>query len=128
MRSPLRILTLLVGGFFALQGVSWLASPAGAARGLGMPLLEGLGRSTQVGDFAAFFLAIGATTLAGARPGRARLLLVPAGILLAAAVSRTLAWAAHGAAFAGAFIAVELACAAVLAIASQRLDAASVAA
>jgi hypothetical protein len=53
---------------------------------------------------------------------------VPAGILLAAASARTLAWAAHGAAFAGAFIAVELACAAVLAIASQRLDAASVAA
>jgi hypothetical protein len=114
MRSPLRILTLLVGGFFALQGVGWLASPARAAAALAMPLLDGLGRSTQVGDFAAFFLA---------RPGRAPLLLVPAGILAAAAVSRTIAWAAHGAGFATAAITVELICAAFLAFASHRLDA-----
>jgi hypothetical protein len=123
MRSPLRILTLLVGGFFALQGVGWLASPARAAAALAMPLLDGLGRSTQVGDFAAFFLAIGAATIFGARPGRAPLLLVPAGILAAAAVSRTIAWAAHGAGFATAAITVELICAAFLAFASHRLDA-----
>jgi hypothetical protein len=90
-----------------------------------MPLLEGLGRSTQVGDFAALFLALGATTLAGARPGRARLLLVPAATLSAAALARTLAWAVHGAGFAGAFIGVELACAAILAAASRHLDAAA---
>jgi hypothetical protein len=125
MRTPLRILTALVGAFFAVQGVSWLASPASAAQGLGMPLLEGLGRSTQVGDFAALFLALGATTLAGARPGRARLLLVPAATLSAAALARTLAWAVHGAGFAGAFIGVELACAAILAAASRHLDAAA---
>ena len=123
MRSPLRILTLLVGAFFLVQGLGWLASPAGAAQGLAMPLLEGSGRSTQIGDFAAFFLGIGATTLAGARPGSARLLLVPAGVLAAAAVGRTLAWAAHGADFTAAFVGVELACAAFLALAARRLDA-----
>ncbi len=73
-----------------------------------MPLLDGVGRSTQVGDFAAFFLTAGVTILLGCRPGRERLLFVPAGLLTAAAVGRTLAWALHGAAFAWWFIAIEL--------------------
>jgi hypothetical protein len=125
MRTPLRILVVLVGAFFALQGASWLVSPAGAAQALGMPLLDGLGRSTQIGDFTSFFLAIGATTLLGARPGEARLLLVPAGLLGAAAVARTLAFAVHGAAFASVPIAIEVTCAALLAVASRKLAAAS---
>lgn len=123
MRSRARILVSLLGVMFALQGVGWLALPARAAEGLGMPLLDGVGRSTQIGDFAAFFLAIGATALAGARPGRARLLLVPAGMLAAAAIARTLAWLVHGAAFAAAFVAIEVAAAALLATAATRLDA-----
>ena len=123
MRSPLRILTLLVGAFFALQGLGWLANPASAAAGLAMPLLDGLARSTQLGDFAAFFLAIGATTLLGARPGHAQLLLVPAGILGAAAAAGTLAWAAHDAGFASVFIGLEVFAGAFLAFASRRLDA-----
>jgi hypothetical protein len=125
MRFALRILTLLVGAFFALQGVNWLANPAGAASGLAMPLLDGLGRSTQIGDLASFFLAIGATALVGALPGRARLLLVPAGMLVAAAAARTLAWAVHEASFASAFIGIEVIAAAFLAFASQRLHRAS---
>jgi hypothetical protein len=123
MLTALRWLSRILGAFFFLQGVSWLANPASAATGLAMPLLEGLGRSTQVGDFAAFFLAIGATALAGSRAGFARLLFVPAGTLAAAAIARTLAWAAHEAAFATQFIAVELVCAAVLAFAASKLDA-----
>jgi hypothetical protein len=120
MPRALRIVTVLLGVFFTLQGLTWLAAPGRAAEGLGMPLLDGLARSTQVGDFAAFFLAVGVTTLAGARPGRARLLLVPAGVLGAAALARAFAWAAHDAAFAARFIAVELVCAALLLLARQR--------
>lgn len=125
MRSPLRIVAVLVGAFFALQGLNWLAQPAAAAAGLALPLLDGLARSTEIGDFAAFFLAIGAVTIVGTRPGRARLLLVPAATLGAAALSRTIAWAAHGASFAPAFVGVEVAASAFLAFASQRLDAKS---
>ena len=47
MRSPLRIVTLLLGVFFALQGLTWIFDPARAAAGLAMPLLDGLGRSTR---------------------------------------------------------------------------------
>ncbi|MBM4383461.1 MAG: hypothetical protein FJ091_08835 [Deltaproteobacteria bacterium] len=123
MQTALRWLSRILGAFFLVEGVSWLANPAGAAQGLAMPLLDGLGRSTQVGDFAAFFLAIGATALAGARAGHARLLFVPAGILAAAALGRTLAWALHGADFASVFIGVEVMAAAILAFAATRLDA-----
>jgi hypothetical protein len=123
MRS-LRVVTMLLGAFYALQGLIWILDPARAAEGLGMPLLDGLARSTQVGDFAAFFLAIGVTALVGSRPGRARLLLVPAGVLGAAALLRTLAWLLQDAAFAGTFIAVEVVSAALLLLAARRLDAA----
>jgi len=122
MSFPMRTAVTLLGVFFALQGIGWIAVPGRAAAGLGMPLLEGLGRSTQVGDFAAFFLALGATMLVGARCGNARLLLVPAGMLGAAALMRTLAWALHDAAFATPFIAIEAAVGALLLAASRRLD------
>lgn len=120
MRSRLHIVTVLIGILFALQGVGWLISPLRAASGLGMPLLDGVGRSTQIGDFSAFFLTLGVTILLGSRPGRGRLLYVPAGILGAAAILRTWAWAFHGAAFAAAFIAVEVVTSAVLLTAAGR--------
>jgi hypothetical protein len=125
VRISLRIAVVLAGAGFALQGVGWMVAPGRAAEALGMPLLDGLGRSTQVGDFAAFFLTAGATMLIGTRPGRARLLLVPAGLLAAAAVVRTLAWAVHGAAFAVAFVTVEVAVATLLLVGARTFDAGS---
>jgi len=124
MRSVLRIATMLLGAFFALQGLVWIADPGRAAAGLGMSLQDGLGRSTQIGDLTALFLTAGATILVGSRPGRARLLYVPIGLFGVAAVARTVAWILHGAAFAGTFIAVELTAAAFLLVAARRLDAA----
>jgi hypothetical protein len=123
MRQALRIAITLIGAGFALQGLGWIADPARAAAGLGMPLLDGLGRSTQAGDFATFFLTAGGTMLVGSRPGRARLLLVPAGLIGGAAITRTLAWALHGAAFAWMFIAVEVCVGALLLAGAASLDA-----
>ncbi|HVN85267.1 MAG TPA: hypothetical protein VMW17_10520 [Candidatus Binatia bacterium] len=114
MRSTLRIVAILLGVGFTLQGGAWLVVPERAAAGLGMPALDGLARSTQFGDFAAFFLTLGATTLTGLGLGRPRLLYVPAGMLAGAALCRSIAWAAHGAAFAAMFIAVEIAASLVL--------------
>lgn len=119
-RSPLHIATLVLGIIFTLQGVGWLIMPARAAAGLGMPLLDGLARSTQIGDFAAFFLTAGFGILAGTRPGRAHLLYFPAALVGGAAVTRTLAWLLHGADFAAGFIAVELISAAVLVATARR--------
>lgn len=114
MNPRLRLVVTILGAVFALQGVGWLIAPARLAESLGMPLLDGLGRSTQVGDFAAFFLTAGITMLIGTRPGRARVLLFPAGLIGGAALMRTLAWLLQGADFAFVFIAVEVATGAIL--------------
>ena len=121
MRS-LRIVTIVMGMGFALQGVGFLVVPNRAASALGMPLLDGLGRSTQVGDFAAFFLTLGLSILAGIRPGRARVLYFPAALLGSAALCRTIAWAVHGAAFATTFILVEIVGCLVLLASARRVE------
>ena len=48
----MKILIPVLGAGFLLQGLVWIAAPRMAATNLGMPLLDGLGRSTQIGDFA----------------------------------------------------------------------------
>lgn len=121
MTIALRVLTTLLGLFFSVQGLGWLVDPASAAGALGMPLLDGLARSTQVGDFAAFFLVGGLTILVGSLPGRARVLYFPAALIGGAAVTRTLAWAFQGADFAALFIVVELITGALLVTAARRL-------
>ena len=120
MPTRLRTLVTLLGVGFALQGIGWLAVPERAAAGLGMAVLDGVGRSTQFGDFAAFFLTAGVTMVIGARPGLGQLLYVPAGLLGSAAMGRTLAWAWHGAAFAPLFIAVEVASCVLLLVVARR--------
>jgi hypothetical protein len=107
MASKLRIVTTLMGAGFTLQGVGWIVVPQQAAAGLGMPVLDGLARSTQFGDFAAFFLTLGVSILVGSMPGRGRTLYFPAALLASAALCRTIAWAVHGADFAALFIGVE---------------------
>jgi hypothetical protein len=123
MHPRLRLIVTILGAFFALQGVVWLLAPARAAESLGMPLLDGIGRSTQVGDFAAFFLTAGIAMLIGSRPGRARVLLFPAAMIGGAALTRTLAWLLQGADFAAMFIFVEVVTAVVLYLAANRLGA-----
>jgi hypothetical protein len=110
----LRITTILLGLAFTLQGLAWVVAPGRAAAGLGMPVLDGLGRSTQFGDFAAFFLTLGISILVGTTPGRSRALYFPATLLGLVAVCRTIAWLIHGADFAALFIAVEVVGAAIL--------------
>lgn len=116
----MRIATALLGAFFTLQGLGWLAIPARAAAGLGMPLLDGVARSTQIGDLTSFFVVAGLLMLGGSRPGHARLLAIPGLMLGVAAIGRILAWALHGAAFATTFIAIEIAVCALLFTASRQ--------
>jgi hypothetical protein len=120
MSSKIRIITILMGAAFTLQGIAWIVVPDRAAAGLGMPVLDGLARSTQFGDFAAFFLTLGLSILAGSTAGRARALYFPAALLASAALCRTIAWAVHGADFAALFIAVEAVGAIILLSASRQ--------
>lgn len=104
----LRTVIVVLGAFFMLQGIAWLVDPARVAAGLGMPLLDGMARSTQVGDLAIFFFVAGVTMMLGTRPGRSGMLYFPAALIGGAAVTRTLAWALQEADFAAFFIAVEV--------------------
>ncbi|MFT6466527.1 MAG: putative membrane protein [Halopseudomonas sp.] len=106
---------------FLLIGVRWLVVPTGAAGQLGMPLLDDVGRSTQIGDLAAFFLTLGVVILLALVTSQ-RIWYYPAAILLGiAAVGRVLAWAVHDAALALDLIVPEVIIAAVLLLASRRL-------
>ena len=50
MKNVLRIVAGPYWIFFFLNGLQWIISPANVAASLGMPLLEGVGLSTQIGD------------------------------------------------------------------------------
>jgi len=91
-----------------VMGINWIVDPASAAQGLGMPYLEGEGRSTQVGDLTSFFIGVGVMALLGLWTEN-RTWLYSASLLLGGtAVFRTVAWAIHDAPFATISIAVEV--------------------
>ncbi len=119
-----KILAVVVGLFglmFLLIGLRWLVDPSGAAGQLGMPLLDDVGRSTQIGDFAAFFLTLGVLILLALVTSQ-RIWYYPAAMLLGiAALGRLLAWAVHDAALALDLIAPEVIIAAILLLAARRL-------
>ena len=120
MNTPLRVVVGIVGVFFLLQGLGWLFAPANAAEGLGMPLLDGVARSTQIGDFAAFFVGLGTMILLGAVRQERTWLFAGAMLLGGAAIGRTLAALVHDAAFTTQFIAIEAVIAALLLFVATR--------
>ena len=113
MKNVLRAVSGLFGLLFLVSAIRWIVDPAAAAEGLGMPLLDGVGRSTQIGDIGAFFVLAAALILAGTLRENATLLRTAGLLLASAAVLRTIAMA-HGAPLATAFIAVEVGVAALL--------------
>ena len=97
MKNVLRAVSGLFGLLFLVSAIRWIVDPAAAAEGLGMPLLDGIGRSTQIGDIGAFFALAAALILAGTLRENATLLRTAGLLLASAAVLRTIAWMAHGA-------------------------------
>ena len=117
----LRVVTALPGILFVVIGVGWIIDPASAAAGVGMPLLDGVGRSSQIGDMGAFFLTLGLLILVGVTTLK-RVWFYPPMMLLGLAASlRIIAWLVHGAALAGSMIAVEIIVTALLYVSSIRL-------
>ena len=108
MNKVLRILTALPAVMFLATSVRWLVDPAGAAATIGMPLLDGLARSSQIGDLGAFFLAAGSMLLLGVITLRREWFYGAALLFGGAAVFRVLAWAAQDAALATPMIVVEV--------------------
>lgn len=121
MNKTLKIITALPAIIFLLMGVNWLARPRDAADALGMPLLDGIGRSTQIGDMSAFFLALGAMISIGLITHKPAWLSAPALLLGLAASCRILAWLLHDAALPMDLIAPEIIFCALLLFSASRL-------
>ena len=122
MKNVLRIVAGLVGILFFLNGLQWIISPANVAASLGMPLLEGVGLSTQIGDLGSFFITVGAMTLIGAITTTRHWFYAPSMLLLVAAVYRTLSTLLYGAPFVMSAIVVEVSVGLFLIFAGSRIE------
>ena len=108
MKIAIRVLAGLVTLLFVSTAMQWLFAPALAAEGLGMPLLEGVAASSQIGDLGAFFL-VGAIMMGlGQRPGQSHWFYPPALMVGGAALVRSLAALLGHAAFVPRFIVLEI--------------------
>ncbi|MEE3327022.1 MAG: hypothetical protein VX252_06800 [Myxococcota bacterium] len=121
MLIALRILSGLAALMFLWNGILWIFSPADVAESLGMPLLEGVGASTQIGDLGSFFLVSGIMMVLGQIPGKSVWLYPPAMLIFGAAVIRTLASLLGNASFAFDFIGLEIIMSAILAFTASKL-------
>ena len=108
MDKLFNILTYAIGILFLLMGLQWLVDPNSAAAGLGMSLLFDHGLSTQIGDFASFFLVVGVFTLCAAVKKDTVWFYTPIALFSFAAVSRLIAFLFHDAALSTDKILVEL--------------------
>ena len=121
INKVLRVVAALPCILFVVMGVRWVIDPAAAAAEVGMPLLEGVGLSTQIGDLGAFFLTMGLLILIGVTTLK-RVWFYPPMMLLGLAASfRIIAWLVHGAALAGSLIAAEIIIATLLLVSTLRL-------
>ncbi|MFT5611626.1 MAG: hypothetical protein ACI9LU_002131 [Polaribacter sp.] len=121
MNNLIRIFVVLPALLFLLIGIRWLVDPTGAAAELGMPLLEGLGRSTQIGDLTAFFIGASIMMGLGLMTANRTWFYAPAMLLILTAGFRVVAWFAHDAVFAAPQIGVEVIVAGILVLAASKL-------
>ena len=91
-----RILSGIVGLFMLWTCLGWLMDPESAAIGLAMPLLEGMGGNTQIGDFTSFFFTAGLFACIGAYKAEYTWLYASISLLGSAAIFRSLAVVLHG--------------------------------
>ena len=99
MVTLLRIMTALSGLGLLLVGIIWWLQPATAAEILGASLLNGTGRSTQIGDSGAFFIGVGGLLALGAIRNQAALVM-SGGVLVGLVIpGRVLSAATHGGAW-----------------------------
>ena len=84
--------------------------------------MDGVGRSSQIGDVGALFLAMGIMILLALITSRRNWFYAPALMLVLVAILRVIAWLAHDAALTLDMIVVELVVAGLLLLASSRLS------
>ncbi|PLW82335.1 hypothetical protein CWI75_11245 [Kineobactrum sediminis] len=122
MTTTLRVFSALLGVIFTAIFLLWLLEPGRAAEALGMPLLEGVARNTQVGDFTAFFFALAAFIGLGVVRQQPTWLWSASLVLGAAAVFRLSAAAMHDATLVLSSVIIEGVGAAILLAYASRLE------
>jgi len=95
----LRLLTILLGLPTLIIGLGWWFYPNETAHLLGATLLEGTGRSAQIGDSGAFFIGAGAILVWGAIKANAQLIYVGGCLVGLVIPGRVLSAIAHGGAW-----------------------------
>jgi len=121
MKKVIATLVLLPAVLFLIIGARWLIEPEAVAQSFGLTLGQGLGRSTLVGDLAAFFLTLGGCMLTALISRRRSWYYPPMMLLSIATLGRIMAWLFHDATLAVPQIAVEVAVSLILMFASRRL-------
>ena len=96
MVTILRTLTALSGLGLLVFGLGWWVHPAAAADILGASLLDGTGRTTQIGDSGAFFVGAGSMLLWGALRKVPTLLIAGGGLIGLVIPGRVLSASIHG--------------------------------
>ena len=118
----LRAFTLLPGLVMLVQAVFFVIDPEQALKGVGMPLLDGIARSTQIGDIGSIFV-FGACLISYAVYRlESHWLKAGAWMMSIIAIMRFLAWYLHGAALTLNFIIVEIILAGWLLISARAMD------
>jgi len=108
MDRLLRVVVVIPAVIFILTAIRYNLDPAGTAAEFGMPLLEGLGRSTQIGNMSSFFFTAGIRVLLAVSTGN-HFWYYPAAMLTGlTAIFRIIAWLVHDASFAISQIAPEI--------------------
>ncbi len=117
----LRAIVCIPAIIFIVTGLQFLLDPAAAVKQFGMPLLDGVSHSSQIGDMAGFFLTCGLCVLIAVSTGK-RVWFYPAAMLTSiTAIGRILAWLLHDAALAINLIAPEIIFTALFLFAASRL-------
>ena len=104
----IRIIAALPGVILLNNAVAFILTPQTVVESLGMSYLDGLGRSTQIGDMGSFFACSALFIIYGAFRDKPQWLMAGAYLLITAAAYRVLATMLHAAEFAQVFIGVEV--------------------
>ena len=108
-KNIIRAIACAPAGPMVLNTVMFVINPSKATGDLGMELLDGIGRSTQLGDFGAFFGLASFLIVFGSIKMKYEYLNIAALLLGSAAFFRIIAWALNDAALATSLIIAELA-------------------
>jgi hypothetical protein len=123
MHRGWKIAAAVPAGVFIVVGLAWLVAPGFVSARMRMPLLDGDGLSTQIGDLGSFFLVLGGSIAIALLTHRS-VWLYPAIMLLGFAVAgRVIAWLAHGAGLPLDMIAVEVVVAGLLIVLARKMEA-----